>query len=187
MLGSWAHQDDKINLTLHQPPFLVQDPTSWNVTNIAWAFGNFSVSKFIFEQPTGNYTRYSFDFKMERSGGTILVAVMIPGSLITLLGLLYILLEKGTGERTSYLSTILLTETMFLVMLTSFVPLSQYVPFMGWLFLAYVILLTLLTISVIFLEKMYQIYVLGVFDDKASVYPTNEEDLKIEKQFKIMV
>ena len=73
---------------------------------------------------------------------------MIPGSLITLLGLVYILLEKGTGERTSFLATIMLTEVMFLVMITNFVPLSRYIPFMGWLFLTYVILLTLMILAV---------------------------------------
>ena len=92
---------------------------------------------------------------LQRKGGTVLIAVMIPGSLITLLGLVYILLEKGTGERTSFLATILLTEVMFLVMITSFVPLSQYVPYMGWLFLAYVILLSLMTLCVIVLEKIF--------------------------------
>ena len=73
---------------------------------------------------------------------------MIPGSLITLLGLVYILMEKGTGERTSFLATIMLTEVMFLVMITNFVPLSRYIPFMGWLFLTYVILLTLMILAV---------------------------------------
>ena len=95
-----------------------------------------------------------------RKGGTVLIAVMIPGSLITLLGLVYILLEKGTGERVSFLATILLTEVMFLVMITNFVPLSRYVPFMGWLFLTYVILLSLMIISVIIIEKIYHKYVM---------------------------
>ena len=54
----------------------------------------------------------------------MLIAVMIPGALITFLGLVYILLEKGTGERVSYLATILLTEVMVLVMITGFVPIS---------------------------------------------------------------
>ena len=80
---------------------------------------------------------------------------MIPGSLITLLGLVYILIEKGKGERITFLSTILLTEVMFLVMITNFVPLSKYVPYMGWLFLTYVIILSLMILSVVILEKVH--------------------------------
>ena len=49
-------------------------------------------------QPQGNYTRFTYSLELRRKGGTVLVAVMIPGALITFLGLLYILMEKGTGE-----------------------------------------------------------------------------------------
>ena len=91
---------------------------------------------------------------MKRNGGTILIAVIIPGALITFLGILYYLIPRGKGERTGYLSTVLLTEIMFLVMITSFVPLSKRVPLIGWLFLGYTILLAILTIAVLGLEKI---------------------------------
>ena len=47
----------------------------------------------------------------------MLVGLIIPGILVALLGSYY-LLPRGTGERVSYLATILLTEIMFLVMIT---------------------------------------------------------------------
>jgi len=52
----------------------------------------------------------------------MLVGMIIPGILVGFLGALYFLLPRGTGERVSYLATILLTEIMFLVMVTQVVP-----------------------------------------------------------------
>ena len=46
------------------------------------------------------------------------VTVIVPGVAVSLLSLLYIFIPKGEGERLPYLSTIILTEIMFLVMLT---------------------------------------------------------------------
>jgi hypothetical protein len=88
-----------------------------------------------------------------------LIAVLIPGALITFLGLLYILLPKGTGERTGYLATVLLTEIMFLVMITSFVPMAKQVPVIGWLFLGYTVLLAILTVAVLCLERLQHEFV----------------------------
>ena len=65
----------------------------------------------------------------------MLVGFIIPGILVALLGSLYYLLPIGTGDRVSYLATILLTEIMFLVMITQFVPQSKIVPATAFLFL----------------------------------------------------
>jgi hypothetical protein len=48
----------------------------------------------------------------------MLIGLIIPGILVAFLGSLYYLLPRVTGERVSYLATILLTEIMFLVMIT---------------------------------------------------------------------
>jgi hypothetical protein len=48
----------------------------------------------------------------------MLVGMIIPGVFVALLGSLYYYLPRGSGERISFLSTILLTEIMFLVMVT---------------------------------------------------------------------
>jgi hypothetical protein len=55
---------------------------------------------------------------IQRQGGTMLFGMVLPGVLVALLGGLYYLLPRGSGERTSYLASILLTEIMFLVMVT---------------------------------------------------------------------
>ncbi len=48
----------------------------------------------------------------------MLIGLIISGILVAFLDSLYYLLPPGTGERASYLATILLTEIMFLVMIT---------------------------------------------------------------------
>ena len=65
---------------------------------------------------TFNYSRFHIIIK--RDGGTMLFGLIIPGVLVAFLGSVYYLLEMGTGVRISYLATILLTEIMFLVMIT---------------------------------------------------------------------
>ncbi len=65
----------------------------------------------------------------------MLVGFIIPGILVAFLGSLYYLLPRGTGERVSYLATILLTEIMFLVMITQVVPQNKIVPETAFMFL----------------------------------------------------
>ena len=43
---------------------------------------------------------------------------------MALAGTFYFFLPVGTGERTGFLATMLLTEIMFLVMITSLVPIA---------------------------------------------------------------
>ncbi len=65
----------------------------------------------------------------------MLVGMIIPGILVAFLGSLYYLLPRGDGGRVSYLASILLTEIMFLVMITQVVPQTKIVPAIAYLFL----------------------------------------------------
>lgn len=82
----------------------------------------------------------------------MIIALIIPAILITFLGVNYWFIPVGTGERSGFLATIILTEVMFLVMLTSYVPLSKRIPIIGYLFLGYVIILVVMSGFVISLE-----------------------------------
>jgi hypothetical protein len=55
----------------------------------------------------------------------MMVAVVAPGVLVTFLGVNYWFIPRGTSERSGFMVTVLLTEVMFLVMLTAFVPLAM--------------------------------------------------------------
>jgi hypothetical protein len=84
----------------------------------------------------------------------MLVGMIIPGVFVAFLGSLYYFLPRGSGERTSFLSTILLTEIMFLVMVTQVVPQTKVVPAIAYLFLEQTIILALTMILVLFLDKI---------------------------------
>ena len=84
----------------------------------------------------------------------MLVGMIIPGVFVAFLGSLYYFLPRGSGERTSFLSTILLTEIMFLVMVTQVVPQTKVVPAIAYLFLQQTIILALTMILVLFLDKI---------------------------------
>lgn len=90
--------------------------------------------------------------RIKRQGSTLTVTVIIPGLAIAFLSLLYVFLPKGGGERINYLSTIVLTVVMFLVMLTNFVPLSRDLPIIEALFLCLTVILCLMEIPLIIIE-----------------------------------
>ena len=79
----------------------------------------------------------------------MIVAVIAPVIIITFLGVTFIFVPTGVGERSAFLSTLVLTEVMFLVMLTSFVPLSRNVPVIAFLFLGYLGLLVVMACIVV--------------------------------------
>ncbi len=85
----------------------------------------------------------------------MIIAMIAPGALITLLGVCYWFIPAGTGERSGFISTIILTEVMFLVMLTSFLPVSKSTPKIAYLFLAYVCLLVIVAGFVLILETAF--------------------------------
>ena len=78
--------------------------------------------------------------------------MIIPGIAIAILSLLYLFLPKGQGERIPFLSTIVLTEVMFLVMLTNFVPLSRDLPKIGLLFLSLTVALCTIMVPIVIIE-----------------------------------
>lgn len=80
------------------------------------------------------------------------MTIIIPGVAIALMSLLYNFLPSGNGERIPYLATIILTEVMFLVMLTNFLPLARDLPKIGSLFLALTLVLCVVTIPIVILE-----------------------------------
>ena len=82
----------------------------------------------------------------------MMVALIVPAVLITYLGVCYWFIPVGTGERSGFLATIVLTEVFILVMLTGFVPLSKRIPILGYLFLGYVALLVFMACLVVGLE-----------------------------------
>jgi nicotinic acetylcholine receptor alpha-1 len=87
----------------------------------------------------------------------MVVGLIIPGLLVAFLGTMYYIIPMGTGERVSYLATIMLTEIMFLVIVTEIVPTSKTAPSVAYLFLQQTILLSVVTIIALILDKYQKI------------------------------
>jgi hypothetical protein len=98
----------------------------------------------------------------------MLIAVVAPVVIITLLGVTFILIPSGVGERGGFLSTLVLSEVMFLVMITSFVPVSKNVPLIALLFLAYLTLLVIMSVIVICHDSRV-IYLKRAIDEKNKI------------------
>ena len=96
-----------------------------------------------------------FSVVVARYASVIAIAVIAPVVIVTLLGICYIFIPLGEGERSGFLATIILTESMFLVMLTSYVPVSKRLPILAFLFLGYVALLVIMSAFVLFIESRY--------------------------------
>ena len=72
--------------------------------------------------------------KVKREPSTLEAGVIAPGITISFLSLLYIFIQRDNTQRQGYLTTVLLTEVMFLVMMTNFVPTARENPSFQFLF-----------------------------------------------------
>ncbi len=84
----------------------------------------------------------------------MLFGMVIPGVLVAFLGGLYYMLPRGSGERPAYLATILLTEIMFLVMVTQVVPQARVIPTVGQMFFNQTVLIAIIMIIVLLVDKV---------------------------------
>ena len=82
----------------------------------------------------------------------MIVALIIPGILITFFGICYYFIPMGTGERVNFLATIILTIVMFLIIMTSYVPLAKSIPYLAYMFLFFTAELAFMFLLVILLE-----------------------------------
>lgn len=101
----------------------------------------------------GTQRKFAFSFIATRKASTMMVAVITPGLLIAFLGVNFYSIPFGTGDRTIFLITNVLTEVMFLVILTNFVPMAKNIPKLGYLFLLYTALLVSITGAVLVFEN----------------------------------
>ena len=70
----------------------------------------------------GDYNQYNILITAFRDSNVVKYMIILPGGLICLLGFATYLLPMGNGERSGYISTIILTEVMFLVIVASLLP-----------------------------------------------------------------
>ncbi len=110
----------------------------------------------IFNYDSGDYVTLKILIAIERQGNTLITTIVAPGILVTVLGMTYILLPLGSEERLPFLSTIILTQVMFIVILASFVPLARDIPWIVYLFLELTLVMTGTTIINMVLQYLHR-------------------------------
>lgn len=121
-IGSWLYTDDRVHYHRRNATdgFVIQNPLNWYMVSPEWDIirDKSFVEEINLQHALGINKYQKYTIYIKREGGTMLVGMIIPGILVAFLGSLYYLLPRGSGDRVSYLATILLTEIMFLVMIT---------------------------------------------------------------------
>ncbi len=133
IMEPWTYTADQVKLVVYDPPIgVAQD---FYQPHVEWELVAYNSSYNIFTYESGSFSVANYELFIVRTGSTLLITVLIPGVSITLLSMMYFYIPLGGGERVPYLSTILLTSVMFLVMLTQFIPLARDVPLFEMMFL----------------------------------------------------
>jgi hypothetical protein len=123
-LESWSYTADIIYLFPHEDtPFDLRKRTF--IENVEWTIVDYTTQSSLEEYKSGNYSTVVYLLYIKRQGQTIERTIIFPAIVVSFLSFLYYFLPIGTAERTNFLSTLLLTIIMFLVMLTAFVPHSK--------------------------------------------------------------
>ena len=108
-------------------PGMVIDNNNY-VPNVQWHIDDYEVSNFTQGQDDMRVYGVQMEVWIKREPATIQTGVISPGILISFLSLLYVFLPRDDNRRIGYLTTILLTMVMFLVMMTNFVPIAHENP-----------------------------------------------------------
>ena len=126
---SWTHNINKLNLTGTQvdKEYFQHNP-EWNLTGVATAYEENPYS-------TGVYAEVYFHLYFQRRSLFYVFHLIIPMVVITLLTTLVFVLPQQSGERMGFAVTLMLTATVFMLLVAESIPeSSDSVPFVGIFF-----------------------------------------------------
>jgi nicotinic acetylcholine receptor, invertebrate len=148
-LEPWSHTADLIYLRAYETdPFELRTTTF--VNNVEWKIDSFTTEEEYNEYASGNYSKVVFRLYIQRQGNTIERTIIFPALFVSFLAFLYYFLPIGSSEGINFLATLLLTVIMFLVMVTTFIPLSKDTSgIVDMLFILTILLFIIMTIVLI--------------------------------------
>ena len=122
----WSLPNFLANFTVLDPPIVVESRNF--IENLEWRIVSTS-GWIVREKHDGNYYDGAYLIvEVKREPSTLETGVIIPAITISFLSLMYIFIQREDAQREEYLTTVLLTEVMFLVMMTEFVPTARENP-----------------------------------------------------------
>ena len=126
-----------------------------------------------------------FSGRIIRIGSTFTSAVTVPAVMVCFVGLGYIMLSSDSHERLGFLNAILLTEIMFLVILSSILPASRTAPVVSRLILTISIILSVITCTTVVLVYTKTIFIQRMETQERMNLPNLNVALFTEEQFQL--
>ena len=148
-MQSWSYNIYELNITLYDNPFSMSEYHYFE--NIQCEL--YGLEAKIITRETYNVIVQTavFSGKLVRVGNTLTIAVTVPSVIVAFVGLGYIMLSSDSHERVGFLNSLLLTEIMFLMILSGIVPASQTPPVLSRLILTIAAFLSLITCATVVL------------------------------------
>lgn len=161
--GSWAFMLDKVNMVRMQNRTQAY-PATKKVENGEWELQNIPIERKEkkYKCCPHPYVSIIFQVHLKRRYLFYIVNLVIPNFLITLLAFLSFLIPVDSGERVSFVITVLLSMTVFLLLVAETIPsTSDAVPVIGIYFTSSIIQVSLALIATAVTLRIHHSHVLG--------------------------
>ena len=163
-VGSWAFQSNKINLVrLNNRTHALQ--ATAKVENGEWELTGVPIKRNVVYYaccPDYPYVDITFKIQLRRRYLFYIINLVIPNFLITLLAFLSFLIPVDSGERISFVITVLLSMTVFLLLVAETIPsTSDAVPVIGIYFTSSIVQVALALIATAVTLRIHYSHVMG--------------------------
>ena len=148
--SSWTHSIDRMNVTGEEINLKYYDQ------NQEWKLSGTETVQKIVVYPDGTYTDVIFHIILERRSMFYTVNLVLPIVLITLLSMLSFILPSDSGERLGVSVTLMLTVTVFMLLITEMIPNSSlHMARVEVFFVFCLLLIILIIIACVFISRIY--------------------------------
>lgn len=124
----------------------------WKITSIKYFTGKTDHSNCC----VGNYSTISYDITIARKPAYLLFYLTPPSLILGILTLMSFFIPTESGERIGFVTTILLSMMVFLLLIPEYLPdISDELPVLGVLMISFLILIAAVLMATIVILKCY--------------------------------
>ncbi|XP_052776230.1 neuronal acetylcholine receptor subunit alpha-10-like [Mya arenaria] len=162
-LGSWSY--NTAYLDFYQRP---QDQRmgilEYFAKNNAWIVEHVVSKRYVQEFDDGNFSDITYTIYLKRRHNFYVITIMFPSILVSIVAAVGFLLPPESGEKVSLEVTVLLSQAVFLLLISDFLPpSSDNMPILGLYFAACMILVSLsLALAILVLNVHHRGDVAGI-------------------------
>lgn len=160
--GSWRYDGSELNLLKWRD---FSSKTNTSLENGEWEVQNITIERKEIVYPccpNQFFPDVTFIIHLKRRSLFYVVNLIVPNFLIALLGFFSFFIPVECGERISFVITVMLSMTVFLLLVAESVPpTSEAVPVIGIFFTMSIVLIALALVATGFTLKIYYSYLYG--------------------------